>query len=459
MRFLHMLGGLFVFSCLTVVVGQSTSWSSSELRNIRQLWIGSLGQVPADPTNAVANDPRAVTLGHRLFFDESLSEDGSVSCATCHNPKTAFADNNQLAEGRGTASRNTPSVIGSAFNRFQFWDGRADSLWAQALGPLESAVEHGTNRVFVARRVFQAYRAEYEAIFGAMPNLDDATRFPTLRESQETAPVRAAWDAMRPADQELVLRVFSNVGKAIGAYERLLRPAAAPFDQFAEALLETNDAGGLKAISPDAQAGLKLFVGKANCTQCHSNALFSDVNFYNTGVPINQDLATPDLGRAAGLGQLERSGFTCLSVFSDARNTCTMTRTALGLSESTTTLPASGTSENTATAVTRVVSSSNSPDDVVEVSDVAAAFARWQGAFKTPSLRNVARTAPYMHAGQIPSLRLSVSHYNRAPQAPVGLTQLQPLRLNDTEINQLVEFLKTLNSEVDAPARWLEAPR
>jgi cytochrome c peroxidase len=459
MKFVHVLSVLFLLGTSTLVVSQSsTNWSAKELQSIRQLWIGSLGQEPADPTNAVANNPRAATLGHQLFFDKNLSEDGSVACATCHDPEIAFADNNELAEGRGKAPRNTPSIIGSAFNRFQFWDGRADSLWSQALGPMESTVEHGTNRIYIARLIFKSYRAKYEALFGKMADLSDETRFPDLSQSLENGAVRVAWNNMRPNDQQTVLRIFTNVGKSIAAYERLLRPAAAPFDQFADSILETNDVNGLNAISANAQAGLKLFIGKANCVACHNSALFNDANFYNTGVPINQNSGGADPGRSRGLNQLERSGFSCFSVFSDAINQCQATRNALGLSANALPLSTNG-SENTALIQSQVVSSSNSPDDVVEVSAATSRFSEWLGAFKTPSLRNVAQTAPYMYAGQLKTLKQVIDHYNRAPTSVLGKTQIKPLELTTLEADQLVEFLKTLNSEVDADTQWLEPPR
>ncbi len=458
MRFVHVLGALFVTGTVSLVLGQTgLSWSNQELMIMRKLWIQSLGQEPLDLSNAVADDPRAMALGHKLFFDPGLSEDGSVACATCHNPETAFADNNELAEGRGTAPRNTPTIIGSAFNRFQFWDGRSDSLWSQALGPLESAVEHGTNRIFVARQVFKAYRAEYETIFGPMTDFSDETRFPTQSQSLENIDVRIAWDVMRLADQQAVLKVFTNVGKSMAAYERLLRPGAAPFDQFAESVLETNDADGFNAISADAQAGLKLFIGKAKCVDCHSSALFNDTNFYNTGLIANKSMEKADAGRSRGLLQLEQSGFSCFSLFSDAKDQCVTTRNALGLSATET--PLANSFENTATLTPRTISSSNSPDDVVEIAGSAARFTEWLGAFKTPTLRNVVQTAPYMHAGQIKSLKLAVEHYNLAPKAVVGETKLKPLALSPKEVNQVVEFLETLNSPVDAPSRWLEAPR
>jgi cytochrome c peroxidase len=459
MRFVRVFIVLILLSTFAMVLGQGNlDWSPKELAAIRQLWIGSLGQEPPDPTNAVANDPRAATLGHQLFFDKNLSEDGSVACATCHDPEIAFADNNELAEGRGKAPRNTPSIIGSAFNRFQFWDGRADSLWSQALGPMESTVEHGTNRIYIAKLVYKNYRSKYEALFGKMLDLNDENRFPNLSQSLENGAVRVAWDNMRPNDQQSILRIFTNVGKSIAAYERLLRPGAAPFDQFADSILETNDTGGLNAISANAQAGLKLFIGKGNCVACHNSALFNDANFYNTGVPFNQNSGGADPGRSRGLTQLERSGFSCFSVFSDAINQCDATRKALGLTVNALPLPANG-SENTALVQSQVVSSSNSPDDVVEVSAVSSKFSEWIGAFKTPSLRNVAQTAPYMYAGQFKTLKQVINHYNSAPTSVLGKTQLKPLELTNLEIDQLVEFLKTLNSDVDADARWLESPR
>jgi cytochrome c peroxidase len=469
MRFVRVFIVLILLSTFAMVLGQgSLNWSPKELASIRQLWIGSLGQEPADPTNAVASDPRAATLGHQLFFDKNLSEDGSVACATCHDPEIAFADNNELAEGRGQAPRNTPSIIGSAFNRFQFWDGRADSLWSQALGPMESTVEHGTNRIYVAKLVFKNYRSKYEALFGKMVDLSDESRFPNLSQSLENSAVRVAWDNMRTNDQQTVLRIFTNVGKSIAAYERLLRPAAAPFDQFANSILETSDDDGSNkygsnnndsnAISVNAQAGLKLFIGKGNCVACHNSALFNDTNFYNTGVPINQNAGGADPGRSGGLTQLERSGFSCFSVFSDAINQCDVTRKALGLAVNALPLPANG-SENTALIQSPMVSSSNSPDDVVEVSTTTSRFSEWLGAFKTPSLRNVAQTAPYMYAGQFKTLKQVIDHYSRAPTSVLGKTQIKPLELTPLEADQLVEFLKTLNSEVDANAQWLKPPR
>src|SRR5688572_15603572 len=159
-------------------VSRVDRWSNEEVEELRSLWIGSLEQLPADPTNRVADDTRAISLGHRLFFDTRLSADGRVSCATCHKPEREFQDDAPLATGVGTTTRRTMPIAGTAYAPFLFWDGRKDSQWSQALGPLESPVEHGGTREQYAHVIADHYRAEYEQIFGVMPALstrEDAT--------------------------------------------------------------------------------------------------------------------------------------------------------------------------------------------------------------------------------------------------------------------------------------------
>src|SRR5689334_18923530 len=124
----------------------------------RDLWIGNLEPLPADPSNRWANDPAAAALGERLFFDKRLSSNGQVSCATCHDPQRAFQDGVALAKGVGTTNRRTMPIAGMAYSPFLFWDGRKDSLWSQALGPLESPVEHGGDRMQYAQVIARHYR-------------------------------------------------------------------------------------------------------------------------------------------------------------------------------------------------------------------------------------------------------------------------------------------------------------
>src|SRR5215208_5612123 len=114
------------------------SWTKQELAMLQSLSLGSLGPVPADPSNRYADDSAAAKLGHKLFFDTRLSSNGQVACATCHAPDKDFQDGRPLGVGVGTAGRRTMPVAGTAYSPWQFWDGRSDSQWSQALGPLES---------------------------------------------------------------------------------------------------------------------------------------------------------------------------------------------------------------------------------------------------------------------------------------------------------------------------------
>jgi cytochrome c peroxidase len=441
-------GYLFLtFAALTLgIAAQATeTWSDGEISTIRKLWIGSLPALPKSAGNAFADDPRAAVLGKKLFFDKVLSENGEVACSTCHDPAKSFADGNALAEGRGTAPRNSPSIVAAAYHRFQFWDGRADSLWAQALGPFESSAEHGTNRMFIARTVFSAYRTEYEAIFGKLPT--DVMRFPAPRAPIEEPEVRATWDAMGEDSKQIVLKIFVNVGKSIEAYERHLKPGLTPFDRYAEALLQSGDADALRGFSDEAQRGLKLFIGKAGCVQCHNGPLLSDDDFHNTGIPANLEVGKSDPGRAVGLLRLLNSGFNCLSNFSDTPKQDQAKTCASLLELQANTVGFKPSDDNTATL------EFEENDALNDLADASNGGGRVQvspllGAFKTPSLRNVALTAPYMHAGQLLNLNQVLSHYVRAPETPMGTSELKPNPLEPQETAALIAFLKSLNAPV-----------
>ena len=254
--------------------------------------LAELEPLPRDPTNRVADDPRAADLGRRLFFDTRLSSNGRVACSTCHQPDRGFQDGIALATGVGTTARRTMPIAGMARSPFLFWDGRKDSLWAQALGPLESPVEHGGTRAQYAHVVADSYARDYEQIFGALPDL---SRRASIRRSGRGSRSRAAWSALSSAQRDDVTRVFVNIGKAIAAYERRIEFGASRFDQYVAAL--TTGQSGQSILTDDEVAGLRLFIGKANCTQCHNGPLFTNNEFHNTGVPPRPELR--DRPRAA----------------------------------------------------------------------------------------------------------------------------------------------------------------
>jgi cytochrome c peroxidase len=208
-----------VVATATYLLWPRSEWSQDEIAALRGLWIRSLPAVPPDPSNKVADDPRAVALGQKLFFDTRLGSSGKVACASCHLPSLGFQDGKPLGQGVGTTTRRTMPIAGTAYSLWLFWDGRKDSQWAQALGPLESPVEHGGSRTQYAHLIDQHYRADYEALFGPLPDLSNPARFPAAGGPVADPSARGAWERMAPVDRDAVTRIYANIGKAIAAYE------------------------------------------------------------------------------------------------------------------------------------------------------------------------------------------------------------------------------------------------
>lgn len=375
---------------------------------------------PLDPTNAVDGDPAAAALGKALFFDPRFSADGAVSCATCHDPELGWADGRRLAKGVAHHPRHSMTLWNAAYNRWFFWDGRKDSLWSQALGPLEDAREHGSSRLEVAHAIAadpELARA-YTEVFGALPELSDGTRFPAAGRpvaEQPRHPHQIAWDTMSERDQRAVNRVFANFGKAVAAFQRGIVSRRAPFDVFVEGLGD-GDPRKLAALSASAQRGFAVFAGKGACHVCHDGPTFSDLEFHTNRVPTAEGV---DPGRALGVLQLKADPFNGAGEFADdggARAERKLAITPRG----------------------------------------------WHvpGEFKTPSLRNVAVTAPYMHEGQMATLEEVVRFYSTlegaAPPDPKGEKLIRAVQLSEQEQADLIAFLESLTDESLTPT--LRAP-
>jgi cytochrome c peroxidase len=407
------------------------------------------GPPPADASNRFANDAAAQRFGQKLFFDPALSgpliegdndgsaatlgrmgEAGKVSCSGCHLPESGFVDtrspHRQISLAAGWTQRRTPSLLEAGFAPLYNWDGRRDSIWSQVIGVMENHAEFNSGRLFVALQIYRLHRSEYEAIFGALPGLDDAARFPQLTAAQAGCLERgtktgavydcrgkpgdgADYDALSEADQRAVTTVTVNAAKAIAAYVARLRCGAGQLDAWLDGDASALDAAELR--------GAALFVGRARCDTCHSGPNLTDGRFHNVGLaPAPVAVAfvdSNDRGAATGIAALLDDPLNTRGAFSDGdRNV----------------LPAS----------------------------VDASF---EGAFRTPSLRCVSQRPSFMHTGQIRTLEQAVSFHDRggdpAGNYP-GRNELEPLGLSEEERADLSKFLRALDGP--GPEAALRAP-
>ena len=378
-----------------------------------------LPDVPADTTNSVADNAAARTLGQRLFFDKKLSgpikvksdlgevdEIGKVSCASCHQGSQLDDQRSQprtVSLGADFHSRNAPALVNSSFYQWTNWGGRFSAQWELPLPVSESGVIMNSNRLKIVHRIFDAYRGDYEAIFGPLePAIgNDATRFPA-----EGKPGDGTWDNMAAADQEIVNRVFVNFGKVLQAYVRQLVSRNAPFDRFI--------AGDTAALSDAAIEGAMLFASKARCASCHSGPHFSDGLFHNLGVPQEgEKVPASDDGRYKDAPGLLTSPFTSAS---------------------------STWSDDPEEGAKRIAGITNPMPEST------------RAAFRTPTVRGVEHTAPYMHSGQIATLEDVIEFYNSGGGTAARLV---PLHLTEEEASNLLAFLKSLTGDA-IPAALLQ---
>lgn len=388
----------------------------------RILALSPLGEPPLDATNRFDGDGRAEELGRFFFFDRELSANGEISCATCHDPAQEFSDGKPVAHTLAPGPRRTPSLWNMAWGRWFFHDGRADSLWSQALGPIENEIEMGGSRSAVAHRIAgePGLRRAFEALRGPLPELGDRARFPLrAHPGAPGSPEAAAWAAMAPADRAAIDAVYADVGKLIAAYERQLVSANAPFDRFVAGLRE-DDATKRAALGESARRGLRLFLGKGQCRLCHNGPNFSDGEFHGLGLATKSGGMPTDSGRYGGVPQLLASDFTAAGAHSDDPG----------------------------------------GERAAQLEGLKVGPANW-GEFKTPSLRNVARRGPLMHAGQFADVAAVLEFYSTLEgSAPLHQHQEQVLVARDFsegEKRDLAAFLESLGG-APLDGRWSVPP-
>lgn len=371
------LAALLAGGCERNPAGSAIVFSDAEVREVLKL--SPLPPTPPSRTNALADSPDAARIGQRLFFDTRLSANGSVACATCHDPSHGFSDPKPLSAGIGMTDRHSMPLWNVAHQRWFFWDGRADSLWAQAVQPLLHPAEMGSSpqRLLAVLGGDAGLKAAYENVFGPLP-AEVKTRTPA-------------------AD-----RLLSNFGKALEAYERRIISQDSQFDRFVEAMRNGGERAQSDAFPDSARRGLRLFTGRGRCVLCHAGPNFSDGEFHNIGLPG----ITADQGRFMGILDVRDDRFNGLGLHSDDRG----------------------------------------PEANIKLRYLAVK-ANHLGEFKTPTLRNVAQTAPYMHDGRFATLREVLDFYSELPGQPTfGHREetLKPGQFTDGEKADIEAFLRTL---------------
>ena len=335
-----------------------------------------------------------------LFFDKSyagalvvgddgnngglgrVGDTGKVSCHSCHGVGSGALDDqrtrpNHVSLGTNFGTRNALGMINSSFHTWTNWGGRFDSQWSLPLAVSENPAIMRSTRLQVAHLLFAKYRTEYDAVFPVPldPALDpaavDAARFPPAgRPKANAADPDGPWELMAEADRQIVLRIWVNYGKALAAYTRTLVSRDAPFDRFV--------AGDPTAISAAARRGARTFL--ASCASCHRGPLMSDDQFHALGVAqTGAGVPATDLGRFQDVPALLASPFNSDGVWSDDRATGRLTGLVQGDAQ--------------------------------------------RGAFRTPGLRGIATSPPYMHAGQLATLADVVAFYDQGGgEVPAGVT-------------------------------------
>lgn len=355
-------------------------WSAEERDTIASFgpWPPSL---PPDPSNALAGRPAAVAFGRRLFHDTRLSADGRFSCASCHVPARAFQDGRPTASARlGEGPRNTPTVLDVGLQRWFGWGGSHDSLWAASLAPLLATGEMAHTLATLAARV------------RAHPDLAGGW-------------VRAVGKPLPEDDTVLVV----GLAKSLAAWQATRVSPRTPFDDFRDALAR----GDLRAAArypAAAQRGLRLFIGEARCSVCHSGPRFSNGEFADIGLPFFLPQGGVDSGRHAGLRALQQSQFTRLGPHHDGDAT---------------------------------------RDDRALLTRQVVREPRHFGEFRVPGLRQLVHTAPYWHDGSAASLAEVLRHYSELNEDRLhadGERILRRLNLSPGQAADLEAFLHSLST-------------
>jgi len=354
-----------------------------------------------DPGNALSGQPAAIALGRALFTEARLSAGGAMACASCHLPRRGFTDGRPRGLGRSEPGarpdapldRHTPTLLNAGHQRWWGWDGAFDSLWSQALHPLLNPRELGAEPAEIA-----------DLLRG------DARLACLWNQAMGEPP---------PASPQALL---VPLAKALGAYVATLQSRRTAFDQFRDALAR-GDRVAAARYPLAAQRGLRLFIGRGNCSTCHAGPLFSNGEFGDTGALFFSRPGVVDPGRHGGIAALLANPYNLLGPWADP--------------------PPAG-----------------ADDPALKTRHVLAQHRNF-GEFKVPGLRHVAQTAPYLHDGQKATLGDVIDHYDHLSPDRLhadGEQILKPLQLRGTERADLLAFLRSLDGGATPAALRPAAP-
>jgi len=396
---------LFSFYLLLAACGRS-EFTEREKNILATLTIDELND-PVSESNRYAFNKDAQAFGEKLFNEKALSSSGKFSCASCHQSDKHFTDGLAKAVAAGVAQRNTPPLHGVAWHSWFYWDGRRDSLWSQALTPIEAPLEMASDRIAATSLIANQseYRAQYESIFGTLPfeksdPLLSLSATPIGDEKQ-----KRAWLELTAVQQDKFNTVFSNIGKAIAAYQHTLKPVETRFDEFQREVAAGKSIRQIKSLNKKELEGALLFLNekKTQCIECHNGPLLSNDNFHNIATG-NFTGPVFDFGREFGSQAALLDEFNCQGRYSDAK-----------------------------------------ADDCLHLIYMSRDTVHMRGAFKTPSLRNIINTAPYFHDGRFTTLEQVVRYYANPPAwTRPDEHELRPgFELTEKEIVALTAFLQS----------------
>ena len=373
---------------LCVLNTHAENWSENDIARIQTFSLKSL-QAFKDPSNKYLDNKVTIKLGKSLFEDTRLSSNGKVSCSSCHIEKHAFTDNKVVARGLRDSFRNTLTLLNVGAHHWFFADGAKDSLWSQALSSIENPAEQNFTRVEAIRLIAtdQVYRSQFKQVFNQeLPTIAELSNFPIKAGPNAKLQDLIAWKKMSKQQRQQTNSLFSKIGKSIAAYVTTLKSKPTAFDFFIEELIQNKPT---TRLNDSQQRGLRLFLSKkTGCTNCHSGPLFSNKSFHNiaTGIPGK------DNGRSEVIESVIRDVFNCLGPYSDAK-----------------------------------------PEQCVELNYINRDKHQLRGTYKTPTLRGIKDSAPYMHDGRFKNLNEVLDHYLSASQDKTKKVDLTPIKLNQKQ--------------------------